>query len=123
VNQTPKGLVYIVVVSLSGLAFLGLGSLCATLFWRNYVDPAVLTAIISMTSATVGAIGGILSSPRSAVTSTTTTTDADGGKTTTTKPVMLAPVHTETDPQPVVIKQPESDPVVRTEETSTEGKV
>ncbi len=114
-------MIYIVVVSLAGLAFLGLGSLCATMFWKNYVDPAVLTAIISMTSATVGAIGGILSSPRSAVTSTVTTTDDKGKETTTTQPVMMAPVPTVTSvPTPVVVTNASSDPVPTTETETKE---
>ncbi len=119
-NQTPPKLIYLVVISLAGLAFIGVSSLCGTLFYKNYADPAVLTSIIAITSGTVGALGGILSSPRSAVTQTTTSTDSKGATTVTTQPVMLAPVPTTSpspDPTPVVVKNEPDEPVPTKEGT------
>ena len=43
------------------LAMVGMVSLCLTMFFRNYADPAVLTAIIASTSAAIGSLGTILS--------------------------------------------------------------
>jgi hypothetical protein len=110
-NQTPPGLINFVVRALAFLALIGLGSLCASLFLHTYADPAILTAIITMTGGLVGSLGTILSSPRSAMTTTTSTT-SDSGTTTTTKPVILAPIANVTpEPTPVVVTNPVSDPV------------
>lgn len=47
------------------LAFLiCVGALCGTLFYKNYSDPVVLTALISLTSVLGGNLGSILGGPR-----------------------------------------------------------
>ena len=57
--------VFLVVGILGILSTIGVSSLCLTLFFRNYADPAVLTAIISITSGLVGSLSTILlASPR-----------------------------------------------------------
>jgi hypothetical protein len=114
-NQTPPGLINFVVRAIAGLAFIGLGSLCASMFLHTYADPAIMTAIITLTGGLVGSLGTILSSPRSVMTTSTTTTDSDGGTTTTTQPIVLAPIApvipASTEPTAVVVTNPPSDPV------------
>jgi hypothetical protein len=115
VNQTPPGLIIFVVRAIAALAFVGLGSLCASMFLHTYADPAIMTAIITLTGGLVGSLGTILSSPRSVMTTSTTTTDSDGGTTTTTQPIVLAPIAPvipdSPEPTPVIVKQPENEPV------------
>jgi hypothetical protein len=64
-SQTPKQITYIVVISEAVLAFIGLGSLCLSLFYKSYADPAILTAIITLTSAVIGSLVGLLVNTRS----------------------------------------------------------
>lgn len=57
-------MVYLV-VGVQGIAFLGcVGCLCGTLFYKNYSDPVVLTALIALTSTLGGNLGSILGGPR-----------------------------------------------------------
>jgi len=49
-------IIWTIIISLSVLALIGLSSLCLTLFYKNYADPAVLTAIISITSGVIGSL-------------------------------------------------------------------
>ncbi len=69
-NQTPTRVVYIVVFAISILSFLGTGALALSLFYKTYADPAILTALISITSTSVGSLGTILVSTNSRQTST-----------------------------------------------------
>lgn len=73
-NQTPSKVVYLVIVAISILALIGVSSLCLTLFYRNYADPAVLTAIISITSSLVGVLGTLLTNTRTQRAGTTPVT-------------------------------------------------
>jgi len=50
----------IAVVAICILAFVTVLSLCLTLFYKNYADPAILTAIISIASTLVGALTGMI---------------------------------------------------------------
>src|ERR1017187_7609807 len=110
-NQTPPALINFVVRAIAVLALLGFGSICASFFLHTYADPAILTALITLTSGLVGSLVTILSSPRSAMTTTTSTTN-DTGTITTTKPLILAPIATVSpEPTPVVVTNPVSDPV------------
>lgn len=34
----------------------GMIALCATLFWKNYADPSILTALISVTGTAIGTL-------------------------------------------------------------------
>lgn len=43
-------------ISISVLAAIGLIALCCTLFFKNYADPTVLVAIISITTTAIGAL-------------------------------------------------------------------
>ncbi len=52
--------VRIALVAICILAFISLSSLCLTLFYKNYADPAILTAIISIASTLVGALAGMI---------------------------------------------------------------
>jgi hypothetical protein len=63
-NATPPKIIYIVVVSIASLAFIGVSALSASLFIKNYADPAILTALISITSGAVGSLGSLLVSSR-----------------------------------------------------------
>ena len=100
-NSTPPKLVYMVVVLIGTICFTGVMSLCLTMFFRNYADPAVLTAIISITSTTAGSLGTILSNPRSQPPGGVTTSQV----TTTTEP------KPPSDPTPVVVTNTPADPV------------
>ncbi len=91
------------------------------MFMHTYADPAILTAIITVTGGLIGSLGTILSSPRSAMTTTTSTTNEAGATVTTTQPVVLAPigtVPTNAAPTAVEIKQPDNKPVPVTEVTA-----
>lgn len=79
-NQTPPKIVFLVISILGLLAFVGVCSLSATMFFRSYADPAVLTAMIAITSGLIGSLGTVLVSTKSGLpagaqmTSTITTT-------------------------------------------------
>jgi len=114
-TQTPKMILFIVVITESILAFVGVCALAASLFWKAYTDPAILTAFISITSGLVGSLASILSNTRQAPANGSTTTS-----TTTTTPAKVTPDQT---PTPVVVKQPDSAPIPVVETpTSTESK-
>ena len=105
--QTPPKVIYLVIIALSGLAFIGLCSLCLTLFYKNYADPAVLTAIISTTSSVIGSLGTILVSTRSQQPNA----DVQTTITTTTRPKPQQP----SVPAEVVVTNTPENPV-QTEE-------
>lgn len=45
------------------LSVICVSSLCLTLFYRNYVDPVVITALIAITGTLIGNLGSILGGP------------------------------------------------------------
>lgn len=92
-NSTPPKVIYLVIIIMGSLAFIGVTSLCLTLFYKNYADPAVLTAIISITSGSIGSLGTMLVSTRS---------QSAGGQTTATITTTSAPPP-PTGPQEVVV--------------------
>ena len=55
-DQNRARIIWTITIALSALGFTGLLALCLTLFFRNYADPAVLTAIIAITSGVVGSL-------------------------------------------------------------------
>jgi len=59
-NQTPVKIIYVVIFSEAILAAFGVLALCLTMFFKNYAEPAVLTAIITITSSLVGSFTTIL---------------------------------------------------------------
>lgn len=62
----PTSKIAYIVVGGQLVAFLiCVGALCGTLFYKNYSDPVVLTALISLTSVLGGNLGSILGGPRS----------------------------------------------------------
>lgn len=80
-NQTPAKLIFIIVCAIAILAFAGVATLCMSFFMHSYADPAILTAIITITSNLTGSLMTLLVSPRSqppatSQTTTTTTTPA-----------------------------------------------
>jgi uncharacterized membrane protein YfbV (UPF0208 family) len=89
-TQTPIRIIYIVVISEAVLALIGVSALCLTLFYKNYADPSVLTALIAITSGLVGALGTIL---------------------TNTRQNTNVPPNGNPPPQPVQIQQPPQNPV------------
>jgi hypothetical protein len=105
-NQTPPKVVYLVISILGVLALIGVSSLSATMFWKNYADPAVLTAIISITSGLVGSLGTVLVSTR------TQPTSGDTKTSTTIETSTPAPSQ---EPQQVVITNELANPVPVTE--------
>ena len=100
-NQTPSKVVYLVVWAISLLALIGVTSLCATLFYKNYADPAVLSALISITAGLVGSLGAILTNTRSQLAGGSTTSTI----TTTTEP------PTPSEPTPVIVTNEPTNPV------------
>ena len=66
-------------ITMSALALLLCGALCATLFFKNYADPTVLVAIIASTNFVLGYLAG----KRNQQTDTTTTTEPPKIETTT----------------------------------------
>jgi hypothetical protein len=104
-TQTPKSVIFIIVIALALVALSGVWALAGTLFYKNYADPAVLSAFISITSGAIGALGTLLANTRQAPPDTTTTT--------TTKP--NPPPTPPEGPTPVVIEQPPTKPVPTTE--------
>lgn len=63
-NQTPIQIIMIVIVSEAILAGAGVISLCLSLFYKTYADPAILTALIAITSGLVGSLSTILTNTR-----------------------------------------------------------
>lgn len=105
-SQIPTRLIYLVVITIGVLAIMGLGSLCAALFWHVYADPAIMTAIITLTSGLTGSLVTILSNPR---------THPPGDSTTTTTTTATSAPPTPSEPIPVTIENPASDPANVTE--------
>jgi len=108
--QTPKQVIYIIVLTEAGLAFVGVCALSLSLFYKTYADPSILTALIAITSGLVGSLGTILTNTRQlppAIESTTTTTS-----TTSPKP---PPPGGGGAPVAVTVEQPPENPIPVTE--------
>jgi hypothetical protein len=60
-------LAYIVVCCQALLALICVVAICLTLFYKNYSDPAILSALILLTGTLVGNLGSILGGPRQAM--------------------------------------------------------
>jgi hypothetical protein len=107
-NQTPTRILYIVICSISVLALIGVSALSASLFVKNYADPAILTALISITSGLVGSLGTILANTRqtsgAATMTTTVTTPPISGNGGTTVPVKVE--NTPAEPVPTAPQPP-----------------
>jgi len=73
-NSTPKPILFIIVVTMSVLAIIGVCSLAGTLFYKSYADPAVLSAFISITSGVIGGLTAILVNTRQPSPDATTVT-------------------------------------------------
>ena len=71
-NSTPRPILYIIVVAEAVLAFVGVCALAGTLFYKSYADPAVLSAMIAITSGCVGSLTTLLSNMRQPAPDTTT---------------------------------------------------
>lgn len=59
-NPDTKLVDLIVISAISLLAMIGVISLSVSLFYKTYADPAILTALISITSGLVGSLTTIL---------------------------------------------------------------
>jgi hypothetical protein len=94
-SSTPKIIIVIVVGTLALLSAIGVVSLSLTLFYKNYADPAVLTAFISITSGCIGSLASLLVNTRQPATSNGSTVSV-----TTTSEAEKAPVVT-VEPQPI----------------------
>lgn len=57
-------MVLIVIIAQAILAFICVVALCLSLFYKNYAEPAILSAIILLTGTLVGNLGSILGGPR-----------------------------------------------------------
>jgi len=60
------------VISIAALGIIGVCALSGTLFYKNYADPSVLAAMISITSGAVGSLATLLSNMRQPAPDTTT---------------------------------------------------
>ncbi len=106
-NSTPPKVIYMVIGIVGVIAFTSVASLCLTLFYKNYADPAVLTAIISIGSSALGSLGTMLVNTRSqppsgTMTSTITTTTKP---TSPDKPAEVIVTNTPDAPVPTVEAQ------------------
>lgn len=67
----PTSLIaYIVVITQALLAMICVLAICAAMFYKNYSDPATLSALFLLTGTLVGNIGSILGGPRQMMTPT-----------------------------------------------------
>ncbi len=57
-------IIRIAIVAVGALSLLCVTSLCLTLFYKNYADPVVLTAIITITGTLTGSLTTIMVLPR-----------------------------------------------------------
>jgi len=108
-NTTPPKVILLVILLIGAIAVIGVTSLCATLFWKNYADPAVLTSIIAITSGAIGSLGTMLTNTRSQPPGGVTTSQV----TTTTEP------KPPSEPTPVVVTNEPQDPIPVTTENQT----
>ena len=102
-SQTPSKLLFIIVVALACVAIIGVLALCLSLFYKNYADPAILTALIAITSGATGNLASMLNNTRQAAPTDSSTTTS-----TTTSPSTKPKTD---EPTPVVIQQPATQPV------------
>lgn len=100
-SQIPTKLIYVVTIAIAALAFMGVFTLCLSLFLHTYADPAILTALISLTSGLVGSLVTLLSNPR---------THPPGDTTATTTTTTTTPIVPPGQPAEVVVVNPESNP-------------
>ena len=112
-SQTPSKLLFIIVAALAAVSIIGVCALCLSLFYKNYADPGILTALIAITSGATGNLASMLNNTRQAAPTNGTTTTS----TTTTTPK----VTSDQTPTPVVIQQPSSEPVPVKETPNTTG--
>lgn len=63
-NFKSSPVVYIVVIGQVALSLICVGSICLSLFYKVYSDPATLSALILLTGTLVGNLGSILGGPR-----------------------------------------------------------
>src|SRR5882762_3072200 len=73
-NSTPRPILYVIVISVAILAGIGVTALSATLFVKNYADPAVLSAMIAITGNLTGALIALLVNMRQPSPDTTAVT-------------------------------------------------
>jgi hypothetical protein len=57
-------IIRIAIIAVGTLSLLCVASLCLTLFYKNYADPVVLTAIITITGTLTGSLTTIMVLPR-----------------------------------------------------------
>lgn len=105
-NSTPPKVIYLVIGVMGVIAFIGVSALCLTMFYKNYADPAVLTAIISITSTALGSLGTMLVNTHS---------QTPGGTTTATITTTTTPKPATDNPTPVVVTNEPTDPVPTTQ--------
>lgn len=59
-EENRTRIIFIAVSAVCILAFIGVVALCLTMFYKSYADPAVLTAIIAITTGLVGSLSTII---------------------------------------------------------------
>ena len=62
--QPTSPVVYIVVATQCLLSMICVAAICLTVFYKNYAEPSVLSALILLTGTLVGNLGSILGGPR-----------------------------------------------------------
>jgi hypothetical protein len=60
-NQKPTALDYIVVITKAVLAAICVVAICCAMFFKNYSDPATLSALFLLTGTLVGNLRGSMS--------------------------------------------------------------
>lgn len=112
-NQTPPKLIFLVVIAIATITGFGVLSLCLSMFFKTWSDPATLTAVIAITTGGLGSLTTILANPRTQPpatesTTTTTTTQAPPPPTPPKEPAKVEIVQPPENPIPVT----ETPPVV-----------
>lgn len=73
--QTHPKIIFIVVCSIAGLAFLTAGSLCFCLLSKEKPDQVLLTAVVGLSTGCVGALTGLLINTRTTPPNAASTTE------------------------------------------------
>lgn len=98
-NQKPSSLDYISLITKAVLSAICVLAICAAMFYKNYSDPATLSALFLLTGTLVGGLRGSVSSKAGTSEGETTTTQ-------TTQSV-TKPKPSVAEGDLIVTKQPE----------------
>ncbi len=100
-RETPPALILVVVISIAFLSAIGVGSICLSMFFKNYSDPVAFNAVVLLTGTLTGSLTGLLVNTRS--------TPKNGNGDTGAPPVQI--VQPDNKPVPVVEQTKPPDPI------------